>query len=166
MRHPHTLPLRLVPDPVLRAKATPVESFTRETRRLVQRLIQTMYANDGIGLAAPQVGIGVRLFVANPSQQRGHEIVIANPALDFAKGSAGIVEGCLSVPDVWERVKRASHIRMTGRDEFGKPLVIEASGLLAIVLQHEFDHLQGALFINRLSWLKRRRLSNKIKYQI
>ena len=154
-----------LPHPVLRAKAALVEAFTDETRRLAQRLIQTMYANDGIGLAAPQVGVGVQLFVANPSHQRGHELIVANPVLDLAKGSAGIVEGCLSVPDVWERVKRAARVRMTGRDEFGKPLVIEANGLLAIVLQHEFDHLQGRLFIDRLSWLKRRRLSRNFASQ-
>ena len=150
------LPLYIVPHPVLRMKARPVDTFTDELRELAGDLIETMYANDGIGLAAPQVGRDLQLFVANPSQRRGRECVMVNPALDHASGRAGITEGCLSLPNLWKQVNRAARVRMSGRDAFGKPQVIEADGLLAIALQHEFDHLQGRLLIDRLSWLRRR----------
>ena len=149
------LPLCLAPHPVLRKKARPIQTFNGELHALARQLIATMYAHDGIGLAAPQVGRDMQAFVANPSQRRGKELVMVNPVLDLADGRAGIVEGCLSVPNVWERVKRAARVRMRGQDLAGKPLVIEAEGLLAIVLQHEFDHLQGRLFIDRLSWIRR-----------
>ena len=156
-------PLCIEPDPVLRGIARPVEAFTKDLQRLARDLIETMYANDGIGLAAPQVGLELQVFVANPSQQRGQELVIVNPSLEAAGGRAGIVEGCLSLPNVWDRVRRAARVRVRGYDVAGRPLVIEAQGLLAIVLQHEFDHLQGRLFVDRLSWLRRRRALIKLK---
>ena len=150
------------PHRVLRVPAEPVQAFTEELRRLARDLIETMYANNGIGLAAPQVGRSVQLFVANPSQARGQELVVANPAIEWSRGRTGIVEGCLSLPETWERVRRAARIRMTGQDIGGKSLTLEAEGLLAIVLQHEFDHLQGRLFIDRLSWFRRRRLKRRV----
>ncbi len=153
------VPLCVAPHPVLRTTAREVTAFTDALHRLARDLIETMYANDGIGLAAPQIGQGLQVFVANPSRQRGRELVVVNPILDVATGRARMVEGCLSVPKMWERVKRAAHVRMSGRDIFGKPLVVEADGLLAIALQHEFDHLQGRLFIDRLPWFRRRRLA-------
>ncbi|MBI3021905.1 MAG: peptide deformylase [Candidatus Omnitrophica bacterium] len=156
-------PLCLAPHPVLRMTARPVEAFTSELRRLAQDLTETMYAHEGIGLAAPQIGQDVQVFVANPSQQRGREVVVVNPVLDAAEGRISIVEGCLSLPDIWERVKRAARIRMRGQDVFGKPLLVESEGLLAIALQHEFDHLQGRLFIDRLSWIRRRRLAGAVR---
>jgi peptide deformylase len=149
------LPLCLAPHPALRRKARPIEAFNGELRQLAAQLIETMYAHDGIGLAAPQVGQDVQAFVANPWQRRGRELVMVNPVLDLATGRTGIVEGCLSVPNIWERVKRAAHVRMRGQDLSGRPVAVEADGLLALVLQHEFDHLQGRLFIDRLSWLRR-----------
>ena len=155
--------LCFAPHPVLRRKARPVEAFTHEVRRMARDLIETMHANDGIGLAAPQIGEDVQMFVANPSQRRGKEMVVVNPTLDRVTGRAVIVEGCLSVPDVWERVRRASHVRVSGQDPFGKPITIEADGLLAIVLQHEFDHLEGRLFIDRLSWFRRQRLRRHLR---
>jgi len=153
------LPLCLAPHPILRKKARPIETFNRELRQFATQLIETMYANDGIGLAAPQVGQDVQAFVANPSQRRGRELVMVNPVLDLAIGRAGVVEGCLSLPNIWERVRRAARIRMRGQDLSGKPVAVETDGLLAIVLQHEFDHLQGRLFIDHLSWLRRCRLA-------
>lgn len=156
-------PLCLVPDPVLRRRARPVEVFTDECRRLVQDLIETMYANDGIGLAAPQIGCDLQVFVTNPSQQPGQEVVMVNPSLEAAKGLAGVVEGCLSLPDIWKKVRRAARVRMSGRDAGGHPLVVEAEGLLAIALQHEFDHLHGRLFIDHLSWIRRRRLAGAVR---
>ena len=148
-------PLCFDPHPVLRMKAQPIAAFTNELRRFLSDLIETMYANDGVGLAAPQVGRDIQAFVANPSQERGQELVIVNPTLERADGRASILEGCLSLPDRWARVRRANRVRLCGQDAAGRPVVIDAEGLLAIVLQHEFDHLQGRLFIDRVSWIRR-----------
>ena len=155
--------LCIEPHPVLRANARPVAAFTDEVRRLARDLIETMYANDGIGLAAPQIGRDLQMFVANPSQDRGREFVVVNPVLETVRGRAAIIEGCLSLPNIWERVSRSSQVRVSGQDVSGKPLNIEADGLLAIVLQHEFDHLHGRLFIDRLSWFRRRRAERRIR---
>jgi peptide deformylase len=156
-------PLCVGPHPVLRAKAQPVQTFTDDVRRLAHDLIETMYANDGIGLAAPQIGRDAQVFVANPSPERGRELVVVNPVLDASRGRAAVTEGCLSLPNMWERVKRAACVRVSGQDVSGKPLVVEAEGLLAIVLQHELDHLQGRLFIDRLSWFHRRQMERRIR---
>ena len=147
--------LCIEPHPVLRLRARPVEAFTERLRRLSRDMIDTMYANEGIGLAAPQIGCDLQLLVANPSQKRGREFIVANPVLDQAGGRAMMMEGCLSLPSIWKRVKRAARVRLVGQDLSGRPLVIEADGLLAIVLQHECDHLQGRLLIDRLSWARR-----------
>ena len=152
------MPLCVDSNPALRARARPIDTFSKGLQRFADDLVETMYANDGIGLAAPQVGRDLQMFVANPSQARGRELVIVNPVLSAANGRAQVVEGCLSLPNVWERIRRAARVRMSGRDVRGEPLAIEADGLLAIVLQHEFDHLQGRLFIDRLSWFRRWRL--------
>ena len=155
------LPLCIDPHPVLRQSARPIAQVDEAIRRLARDLIETMYANDGIGLAAPQVGHDLQLFVANPSQARGRELIVINPALEVMRGRSSIVEGCLSVPQVWEKVRRSATVRLRGLDAAGKPLLLEAEGLLAIVLQHEVDHLQGRLFIDRLSWWSRRRVARK-----
>ena len=148
-------PLRVLPNPTLRTPAASVAEFDGALHRLVRDMIDTMYANDGIGLAAPQIGCSLQIFVANPSQTRGKELVIINPSLEDSSGRAMIMEGCLSVPDVWAKVRRASRVRLRGRDVTGASHVIEADGLLAIVLQHELDHLHGQLFIDHLSWWRR-----------
>ncbi len=157
------LPLCVAPHRALREQAKTVERVTGEIRRLARDLIDTMYANEGIGLAAPQVGRSLQLFVANPSQQRGRELVVLNPRMDALRGRASMIEGCLSVPNIWERVKRAARVTLRGLDLFGKPIAIEADGLLAIILQHEVDHLQGRLFIDRLAWLRRRRVEARLR---
>ncbi len=144
--------------PMLRAKTRRVEQFTKELRELARDMVETMYANRGIGLAAPQVGVDLQLFIASPEQQRGQELIIANPVLEALDGRASIVEGCLSVPNVWERVKRSARVRISGQQLDGRPVTLEADGLLAIVLQHEADHLDGRLFLDRLSWLRRARV--------
>ncbi len=146
------------PHPALRAQAHRVEEFTKALRELARDLVDTMYAHRGIGLAAPQVGEDLQLIVASPEQVRGRELIIVNPVLDGCEGRAGIVEGCLSVPNVWERVKRSARVRLTGQKLDGQPITIDAEGLLAIVLQHEVDHLQGRLFLDRLSWFRRLRV--------
>lgn len=156
-------PLCRVPQPVLRAPAEPITVFDEALRRLSRDMIETMYANEGIGLAAPQIGRSLQLFVANPSQRRGRELVVANPVLEHLRGKASVVEGCLSVPRVWHKVPRHATLRLHGQTVAGEPLVLEADGLLAIVLQHEVDHLRGTLFIDRLSWWVRRRLKLPIR---
>lgn len=149
--------LRLEPDPVLRLSARSVTQFSSELRRLAQDLIDTMHVNDGIGLAAPQIGWDVQVFVANPSQRKGRELVAVNPSVEPCSGRASILEGCLSLPDIWDRVRRPARVRLRALDVTGRPFTLEAEGLLAIVLQHEFDHLHGRLFIDRLSWFRRAR---------
>lgn len=156
-------PLCLEPHPVLRQPARRVERFNAPLKRLVGDMIETMYANDGIGLAAPQIGEDLQLFVASPAQRRGRELVVANPVMVSTRGRAGVVEGCLSVPEIWERVRRAASVRMTGQDLTGAAIELDAEGLLAIVLQHEYDHLHGTLFIDRVSWLRRRRAMAKYR---
>ena len=105
------LPLCLQPHPGLRKPAQPVAQVDEAIRRLARDLIDTMYASDGIGLAAPQVGRDVQLFVASPTQERGRELIVANPVLEARRGRARVVEGCLSVPQVWEKVTRAARVR-------------------------------------------------------
>ena len=156
-------PLCVLPDAVLRQRARPVEWFTSELRALARDLIDTMHANDGIGLAAPQIGQDRQVFVANPTQTRGRELVIVNPVLELAGGRIGILEGCLSLPDVWHKVRRAARVRLRGQDVAGAAVALDAEGVLAIVLQHEWDHLQGRLFIDRLTWFQRRRLRGRLR---
>jgi len=151
-------PLCCDPHPTLRTKAHPVETFAASLSVLASDLIDTMYANDGIGLAATQIGQASAVFVANPTRERGRELVVVNPSMETVGGRAAVVEGCLSVPNVWGRVRRAAHVRMRGYDPSGRPVELDADGLLAIVLQHEFDHLQGRLFIDRLPWVRRLQL--------
>ena len=136
---------------------------TDDVRALARSLIETMRANSGIGLAAPQIGRDVQVFVASPSQVRGEELVVVNPIIVTMRVRTAITEGCLSLPNIWERITRAAQIHMRGYDVSGNPLDVHADGLLAIVLQHEFDHLQGRLFIDRLSWLRRRRVGRNVR---
>ena len=157
------LPLCLQPHPGLRKPAQPVAQVDEAIRRLARDLIDTMYASDGIGLAAPQVGRDVQLFVASPTQERGRELIVANPVLEARRGRARVVEGCLSVPQVWEKVTRAARVRLRGLDQHGRPMALDADGLLAIVLQHEVDHLHGRLFIDHLSWWRRHRLARRVR---
>lgn len=156
-------PLCKAPHETLRTPAKPVKAFDASLRRLARDMIETMYDSDGIGLAAPQVGVSVQLFVANPSQQPGQELVIANPILRPRGGQARMVEGCLSVPDIWGRVTRSARVEVAGQDLAGEPVTLTADGLLAIVLQHEVDHLHGTLFIDRLNWLRRQRLPTALR---
>jgi len=155
--------LCVAPHPTLRAVARPVVAFADDVRRLARDLIETMHAHEGIGLAAPQIGRDAQVFVANPSQRRGRELIVVNPILSGARGRTAVLEGCLSLPNVWGRVRRAAAVRLEGWDATGKPLVVEADGLLAVVLQHELDHLQGRLLIDRLPWFERRRAEARLR---
>jgi peptide deformylase len=148
------LDVRVLGDPILRQETTPVAAVTDEIRRLVDDMFETMYAAKGIGLAAPQVGRLERVAVIDVGDREAFAII--NPEIVTADGSAKAEEGCLSIPEVYGDVERASRVvvRALGRD--GEPMEIEATDLLARCLQHEIDHLHGKLFIDYLGTFKRR----------
>lgn len=150
--------MRVVSDPILRQPARAVREFSEALRRLAQDLIDTMYAHEGIGLAAPQIGESLAVFVVNPSRTRGQEIVIVNPVVSAPRGRRVVTEGCLSIPHLWAQVRRASQLHLRGQNLAGEPIERNLEGLLAVACQHEVDHLHGTLFIDRLSWRERRRL--------
>jgi peptide deformylase len=144
-----TLPIRIFGDPVLREPAGPVESFDASLRRLAEDMIQTMHEAPGVGLAAPQVGRSLRLIVFDIGEEAGAR-ALANPELKNEWGEQIGDEGCLSVPGLYYPVKRAQKVWAEGVDLDGQEVTIEAEELLARVLQHEVDHLNGVLFIDRL----------------
>ena len=146
-------------DPVLRQKAESLGEVDAETRRLIQDMFETMYEADGVGLAAPQVGVSQRVIVIDPHEQGMKPFGLINPViLQSAKEVERGEEGCLSIPGLKDIVERPAGVVVEGLDADGQPLHIEAEGLLARVLQHEIDHLDGILFPDRLSPLKRNML--------
>ena len=146
-------------DPVLRQKAESLGEVDAETRRLIQDMFETMYEADGVGLAAPQVGVSQRVIVIDPHEQDVKPFGLINPViLQSAKEVERGEEGCLSIPGLKDIVERPAGVVVEGLDADGQPLHIEAEGLLARVLQHEIDHLDGILFPDRLSPLKRNML--------
>ena len=153
--------IRLLGDPVLREKADPVETVDEEVRELVQDLLDTMYAAEGIGLAAPQVGVGLRVFVYDVRDPELPAGALINPEVVEREGTVKEEEGCLSIPGLSELVERSERVVVRGRDAEGEEVVIEAEGLLSRCLQHEADHLDGVLFLDRVSPLKRRMLLKK-----
>jgi peptide deformylase len=140
-------PIRLFGDPVLRTPATPVVDFDKELRRLVQDLTDTMLEAPGAGLAAPQIGVGLRVFTWNVEGEVGH---LVNPSLDLSEEIQDGEEGCLSIPGLTFDCRRALSVVAKGFDMYGEPVVIEGSELLARAIQHETDHLDGILFVDRL----------------
>jgi len=156
------LRVRKYGDPALRRRAEPVAETTPDIRKIVDDMIETMYDEVGIGLAAPQVGIGLRLIVvADDDTRRARALV--NPAITESGGQATAEEGCLSIPGVFAPVTRAAWVKVEARDLDGRPVTIDARGLQARVLQHELDHLDGVLFIDHLDPVTRDRLKRKIK---
>lgn len=151
--------LRYLGDPVLRQSAAPVEAVTEEVRRLIEDMFDTMYAEEGVGLAAPQVGVSQRIIVVDSRQADEPPFALVNPEiLDASDDLERDEEGCLSIPGLKEVVERPGAVRVQGIDRDGQPLVLEAEGLLARILQHEIDHINGVLFIDRVSPLKRKML--------
>jgi peptide deformylase len=153
-------------SPVLETVAEPVTSFgTPELRQLVSNMWETMYAAKGVGLAAPQVGISQRVSVIDTSvgEKEEEKIVIINPEIVFQEGSQTGEEGCLSIPGFREPVTRANRVKVVAKNTEGESIEIEGEELLARALQHEIDHLNGILFINRLSTLKRDIIRRKIR---
>lgn len=150
------------PDPRLRTKAAPVTVFDAALGELIDSLLETMYAAPGIGLAATQVDVHQRVLVVDVSEDRSAPYCLVNPRIVRQEGSVMADEGCLSVPEVYEPVSRAEDITVAAEDRNGKPFEFAASGLLAICIQHEMDHLEGKLFVDYLSQLKRERVRKKL----
>jgi peptide deformylase len=146
------------PDPRLRNRAEPVTVVDDAIRSLVDDMLETMYAAPGIGLAATQINVHQRVLVADVSEDRSGPLCLINPELIEAEGTEEMDEGCLSVPDVFETVQRAESIKIKALDRDGRPLELETNGLLAVCIQHEMDHLDGKLFVDYLSQLKRNRI--------
>ena len=155
------LDIRTFGDPVLREKCAPVAEIDDEVRRLAEDMQETMYDADGIGLAAPQVGVPVRLFVYDVRDPDLPPGVVVNPEIAEARGTSKEEEGCLSIPGLSEIVERSATVVMRGLGLDGEPVEIRAEGLLSRCLQHETDHLDGVLFLDRVSPLKRKLLLAK-----
>ncbi len=153
------------PDPRLRERARPVERVDDEIRRLADDMLETMYEAPGIGLAATQVGVPKRVIVIDISEDKSSPLVLVNPEILTREGVEEMEEGCLSVPGVYERVRRAGRVRARALDRDGRRFEIEADGLLAVCIQHEVDHLDGKLFVDYLSELKRSRIRKRLEKQ-
>ena len=169
------------PDPLLRKKSAPVDQVTKEMAKFAQDMLETMYSFKGIGLAAPQVNRRIRLFTADcrPSDHEGaryhledstdlekkidQPIIIFNPVITKKEGKTTYDEGCLSVPSYYETVTRYEYIEVEGLNINGEKIEFKVDGLLSICMQHEIDHLDGKLFIDRLSTIKSSRIKSKIK---
>jgi peptide deformylase len=152
------------PDPRLRTKAALVERLDAELGRVIDDMFETMYAAPGIGLAATQVDYHKRLVVMDVSEDKSKPLVLINPEIIERSGALEIEEGCLSVPGVFDTpTSRSESIRVRALGRDGKPFELEASGLLAICIQHELDHLDGKLFVDYLSELKRNRIRRKLE---
>jgi peptide deformylase len=151
------------PDPRLRTKATPVAVFDEALRRLVDDLFETMYGAKGVGLAASQVDVHKRLLVLDVSESRDQPMVLINPQILSAEGRIPGEEGCLSLPGIYDKLERASRIRVRALDRDGKPFEIDAEGMLAVCIQHEMDHLDGKLFVDYLSELKRQLIRRRLQ---
>lgn len=151
------------PDSRLRNKAKPVEQVDAETKQLIDDMFETMYKASGIGLAATQVNSTKRLLVLDISEEHNDPLCLINPEIVFAEGEEQGDEGCLSVPGFYEPVKRATHIQVKALDRDGSPIELDLEGLPAVCVQHEIDHLDGKLFIDYLSSLKRTRIRKKLE---
>ncbi len=156
------LEVRLLGDPVLRRKAEPVAEITDAVRTLLDQMLETMYAEDGVGLAGPQVGESVRVIVVDPREEEQPALALINPVVIAAsEDTSRREEGCLSIPGLSDVVERPAEVVVEALDRGGESVRIEADGLLACILQHEIDHLDGVLFLDRVSPLKRKMLLNK-----
>ena len=150
------------PDPRLRKKAQPVEQVDEQVQGMVTDMFETMYAAQGIGLAATQVNLQWQIIVIDVSEDRNTPLCLINPKIVASQGEEEMQEGCLSVPGVFENVSRAEKITVEALDQHGELVVHEADGLLAVCVQHEMDHLDGKLFVDYLSPLKRQRIKKKL----
>lgn len=151
-----TLPIRTLPDPVLKQKAKRVRTIDGSIKKLIRDMIETMHSEPGrVGLAAPQIGVPLRVIVIGIPEEE--DIAIINPQIVRSRGERSIDEGCLSVPGYFGQIKRAESVTVKGRDQDGKEIRIKAEGLLAQVLEHEIDHLNGVLYLDHLESLEQLR---------
>jgi len=155
------LPILEYPDPRLRIRAEPVTKVDADIRRFVEDLFETMYSAPGIGLAATQVNVHKRIIAIDVSTDHTEPYCFINPEIQSREGTTSAEEGCLSVPEFYDYVDRAAKVRVRALDRDGKPFELDAEGLLAVCIQHEIDHLDGKLFVDYLSELKRERLKKK-----
>lgn len=151
------------PDPRLRTRARPVMLVDPSITRLTEDMLETMYDASGIGLAATQVDVHQRIIVMDVSESRDQPLVIINPELELSGAEIASPEGCLSVPEFYEDVARRERVHLKALDALGTPYELDADGLLAICIQHECDHLEGRLFVDYLSTLKRQRIRKKLE---
>jgi len=151
------------PDPRLRTVAKPVEAVDDSVRQLVDDMAETMYDAPGIGLAATQIDVHRRVIVIDTSQDRDELRVFINPKIVARDGESVHEEGCLSVPGIYENVRRADRVTVQALDRDGNPFELEAEGLLAVCIQHEIDHLDGKVFVDYLSPLKQQRIGKKLQ---
>ena len=148
-------------EPVLREKAIPLKEITPEILNLIKDMAETMYADSGVGFAAPQVGASIRIILVDGEEDG--LIVLINPVIVKSEGEVVEEEGCLSIPDIYSHVKRSSKVTVKALNENGDPIEITKEGLTARALQHEIDHLDGILFIDRIGRMERQILLNKLK---
>jgi len=159
------LPILQYPDPRLHKIAAPVPRVDEKIRKLIKDMAETMYAAPGIGLAATQVDVHLRVIVIDISESHDQLQVFINPEIIRAEGEEICEEGCLSVPGVYEKVTRAARVRVRALDERGETREVEADGLLAVCIQHEMDHLVGRVFVEKLSRLKQQRITARLSKQ-
>ena len=157
------LPILEFPDPRLRTRAAPVAEVDASIRKLIDDMFETMYAAPGIGLAATQVNVHKRVLVVDVTENRSQPLALINPEIVSRDGVEETEEGCLSVPGIYDKVTRAERIRVRTLDRNGKQIELDADGLLAVCIQHEMDHLEGKLFVDYLSELKRTRIRKKLE---
>jgi peptide deformylase len=151
------------PDPKLRKKAEPVSQVDDALRQLADDMLETMYAANGVGLAATQVDVHKRMIVLDASESRDKPLVLINPELLSAEGKAVSEEGCLSLPGIYDKLARATQIRVRALGRDGQPFEMDANGLLAVCIQHEIDHLEGKVFVDYLSELKRQLIRRRLE---
>jgi len=151
------------PDPRLRKRAEPVAVVDDALRQLAADMLDTMYAANGVGLAATQVDVHRRLIVLDVSEERNQPLILVNPELLLAEGKGPGEEGCLSLPGIYDKLSRATHIRVRALNLQGEPFERDADGLLATCIQHEMDHLEGKLFVDYLSELKRQLIRRRME---
>jgi len=151
------------PDPRLRTRAQPVTRFDAELGRLIDDMFETMYAAPGIGLAATQIDVHQRVIVIDVSEDHSDPLVLVNPEIVAREGVATTEEGCLSVPGIFDKVQRAARVRVRAQDRNGNVFERDCEGLLAACVQHEMDHLEGKLFVDYLSELKRERVRKRLE---
>lgn len=156
------LPILHFPDSRLHIKAKPVARVDDRIRQLIKDMAETMYEAPGIGLAATQVNVHERVIVMDVSEDRNELLALINPEILERDGEQIGEEGCLSVPGVFDKVKRAEHVKVRALNQQGEPFEMEAEGLLAVCVQHEIDHLEGKVFVEYLSLLKQGRIKNKL----